>query len=121
MLLTDRHRDGVAEFGTGSATAATRLYLCGTVEHGRHAFQGRKHPAFPTFPTFPRAGQAASKRFVFLQTWARADGAAIATSDQAFIHLKAFDLPPQDENLVLNTAGIVELGELLARSYIEHQ
>jgi len=48
-----------------------------------------------------------------------ADLAAIATSDQAFIHLKAFDLPPQDESLVLNTAGIVELGELLGRSYIE--
>ncbi len=47
--------------------------------------------------------------------------ASIATSDQSFIHLKAFDLPRQDENLVLNTAGIVELGELLARSYIEHQ
>jgi len=48
-----------------------------------------------------------------------ADLAAIATSDQAFIHLKAFDLPPQDESLALNTAGIVELGELLGRSYME--
>ena len=64
MLLTDRHGDGAAEFGTGAATAATRFYLCGTVEHGRHAFQGREHPAFPTFRG---AGQAASKRFVFLQ------------------------------------------------------
>ena len=46
--------------------------------------------------------------------------AAIAASDTAFIHVKAFNLPPQEEKLVLNTVGIVKLGELLARSYIEH-
>lgn len=46
--------------------------------------------------------------------------AALAAADPAFIHLKAFDLPPQREKLVLDTAAIVSLGELLARSYIEH-
>jgi hypothetical protein len=47
--------------------------------------------------------------------------AAIAAADPAFIHLKAFDLPPQEEKLVITTAGIVHLGELLAQSYLEHK
>jgi len=47
--------------------------------------------------------------------------AAIAASDPAFIHLKAFHLPPQEEKLVITTAGIVQLGELLAQSYLEHR
>ena len=47
--------------------------------------------------------------------------AALAAADPAFIHLKAFDLPPQEEKLVITTAGIVKLGELLARSYLEHR
>ena len=49
-----------------------------------------------------------------------ADLAAIATADPAFIHVKAFDLPPQRENLVITTEGIIKLGELLAQSYKEH-
>jgi hypothetical protein len=47
--------------------------------------------------------------------------AAIAASDPAFIHLKAFNIPPQEEKLVITTAGIVRLGELLAQSYLEHR
>ncbi len=47
--------------------------------------------------------------------------AAIAAADPAFIHVKAFNLPPQEEKLVITTAGIVELGELLAHSYLEHR
>jgi hypothetical protein len=47
--------------------------------------------------------------------------AAIAAADPAFIHLKTFDLPPQDEKLVMTTAGIVRLGELLGQSYMEHR
>jgi len=47
--------------------------------------------------------------------------AAIAAADPAFIHLKVFDLPPQEEKLVITTAGIVRLGELLAQSYLAHQ
>jgi hypothetical protein len=47
--------------------------------------------------------------------------AAIADDDPAFIHIKAFDLPPQEEKLVITTPGIVRLGELLARSYIVHR
>jgi hypothetical protein len=46
--------------------------------------------------------------------------ANIAAADPAFIHLKAFNLPPQEENLVINTEGIVQLGELLARCYLEN-
>ncbi len=47
--------------------------------------------------------------------------AALATTDPNFIHVKAFDLPKQEEQLVITTEGIVKLGELLARSYLEHQ
>jgi hypothetical protein len=47
--------------------------------------------------------------------------AAIPASDPAFIHLKAFNIPPQEEKLVITTAGIVRLGELLAQSYLEHR
>jgi hypothetical protein len=47
--------------------------------------------------------------------------AAIAAADPAFVHLKAFDLPPQAENLVLDAAGIIKLGEVLATSYLEHR
>ena len=46
--------------------------------------------------------------------------AALAAADPAFIHLKAFNLPPQPEKLVITTAGIVRLGELLAESYHEN-
>ena len=45
--------------------------------------------------------------------------ASIAAADPAFIHVKAFNLPPQAEKLVITTAGIVQLGELLAQSYLE--
>jgi hypothetical protein len=47
--------------------------------------------------------------------------AALAAADPAFIHIKAFDLPRQEEQLVITTPGIVQLGELLARSYLEHK
>jgi hypothetical protein len=47
-----------------------------------------------------------------------ADLAAIATADPAFIHVKAFDLPPQREKLVLDTAAVLKLGEVLAQSYL---
>jgi hypothetical protein len=46
--------------------------------------------------------------------------AALAAADPAILHLKAFDLPPQREKLVFDTAGIVGLGERLARSHLEH-
>ncbi len=47
--------------------------------------------------------------------------AAISAADPAFIHLKAFNIPPQEEKLVITTAGIVQLGELLAQTYLEHR
>jgi hypothetical protein len=50
-----------------------------------------------------------------------ADLTALTTADPAFIHLKAFHLPPQAEKLVITTAGIVQLGEWLAQSYLEHR
>lgn len=46
---------------------------------------------------------------------------AMAFSDPAFIHIKALDLPPQKEKLVLATEGVVRLGELLAESYLKQK
>lgn len=46
--------------------------------------------------------------------------AALATADPCFIHIKAFDLPPQEEKLVITAEGIVRLGELLAQGYATH-
>ena len=47
--------------------------------------------------------------------------AMAAAADPTFIHLKAFNLPPQEKKLVISTAGIVELGEFIAKSYLGHQ
>jgi hypothetical protein len=44
----------------------------------------------------------------------------IAAADPYLIHIKAFDLPAQEKILVLDTAGIVALGEQLARSWLEN-
>ena len=43
-----------------------------------------------------------------------ADVAAFAAEDKYTVHLKAFDLPDQPKKLVLDTAGVVTLGDLLA-------
>ena len=50
---------------------------------------------------------------------AKVDMAAVA--DPTLIHLKAFNLPSQEKKLVISTAGIVELGEFIAKSYLGHQ
>ena len=44
--------------------------------------------------------------------------ATLAATDPAFIHLKAFNLPKQQEKLVITTEGIVQLGETLAEGYL---
>ena len=44
--------------------------------------------------------------------------ASLTTADPHFIHVKVFNLPPQAEKLVITTAGIVQLGERLAQSYL---
>ncbi|MBT3595748.1 MAG: hypothetical protein HN505_07225 [Verrucomicrobia bacterium] len=48
-----------------------------------------------------------------------ADVTAAAAADASFFHIKAFDLPPQEKKLVITTEGIVRLGELIARGYLE--
>ncbi len=45
----------------------------------------------------------------------------LAAADANLIHIKAFDLPGQEQKLVITTAGIVALGELLARSYLKQR
>lgn len=45
----------------------------------------------------------------------------LASEDPNLVHLKAFDLPPQDKKLVIDTAGIVELGRFMATEYLKAQ
>ncbi|HBM77343.1 MAG TPA: hypothetical protein DD438_04475 [Verrucomicrobiales bacterium] len=45
----------------------------------------------------------------------------VAASDPAFVHLKAFGLPPQEKMLVITTEGIVQLGNFLAESYLQRR
>jgi hypothetical protein len=42
----------------------------------------------------------------------------LAKTDQHVDHIKAFELPPQEKQLVLDTVGIVRLGELIAEAYL---
>lgn len=44
---------------------------------------------------------------------------ALASADPMVVHVRALDLPPQPEKLVLDTAGVVRLGEILGRAYVE--
>lgn len=44
---------------------------------------------------------------------------AVASSDDNLIHIKAFELPEQPKQLVINSQGIVWLGETIARRYLE--
>jgi len=47
--------------------------------------------------------------------------AKVAATDPGFIHLKTFNLPPQEKMLVITTEGIVQLGEVIAKGYLENQ
>lgn len=44
--------------------------------------------------------------------------ASLAARDPHLVHIRAFDLPGMDAELVITTPGIVALGELLATSYL---
>lgn len=43
----------------------------------------------------------------------------IAAADPNILHLKMFDLPPQEKKLVIDTAGIVEIGQRIADAQVE--
>lgn len=45
----------------------------------------------------------------------------LAAADADLIHIKAFALPKQEKKLVLDTVGIVRLGELIANRYLEER
>jgi len=45
----------------------------------------------------------------------------LAAADSDLLHIKAFDLPAQEKKLVIDTAGIVGLGELIAQAYLARQ
>ena len=42
----------------------------------------------------------------------------VANQDSRLHHLKVFDLPPQEKKLVITTEGILQLGETIARFYL---
>ena len=50
-----------------------------------------------------------------------ADFTNVAAADAIFIHLKTFNLPPQEKMLVITTEGIVRLGEAIANGYLGNQ
>ncbi|HEX9794828.1 MAG TPA: sialate O-acetylesterase [Planctomycetota bacterium] len=50
-----------------------------------------------------------------------ADIANVAAADANLIHIKAFELPGQEQKLVITTEGIVVLGKLLADRYLEER
>ena len=50
-----------------------------------------------------------------------ADLERLAAADANLIHIKAFDLPGRDQELVITTEGVVALGEELAASYLERR
>ena len=50
-----------------------------------------------------------------------ADIERLAAADGHLVHIKAFGLPRQEKQLVINTAGIVALGELIARRYLRQK
>ena len=45
----------------------------------------------------------------------------VAAADPHCIHLKTFNLPPQEKMLVITTEGIVQLGEVIAKGYLKQQ
>lgn len=45
----------------------------------------------------------------------------VVSPDQHLIHIKAFDLPKQEKQLVIDTPGVVWLGETLAENYLKNQ
>ena len=47
-----------------------------------------------------------------------ADLEKVAALDSHLMHLKAFDLPKQDKKLVLDTTGILHLGEVIAKGFL---
>ena len=50
-----------------------------------------------------------------------ADMDALAAADKNLIYIKAFDLPEQEKQLVLDTAGVVALGGKLAEAFLNQQ
>ncbi len=44
---------------------------------------------------------------------------ALAKADRNMVHLKASDLPKQEKKLVLDSAGVIRLGEILAEGFLK--
>lgn len=47
------------------------------------------------------------------------DIAKLAASDENIIHIKAFQLPQQEKRIVLDSSGIIRLGEVIAETFLK--
>jgi hypothetical protein len=45
--------------------------------------------------------------------------ASVASADRNLMHVKVFDLPDQPKQLVVDTAGVVHLGQVIAKKYLQ--
>ncbi|MEK6239371.1 MAG: sialate O-acetylesterase [Planctomycetales bacterium] len=50
-----------------------------------------------------------------------ADLEKLAARDEHLFHLKVFNLPKQEKQLVITTEGVVRLGEFIAEEYLKHK
>ena len=50
-----------------------------------------------------------------------ADVSAVAAADPNIIHVKVFELPPQEKKIVITTEGIVRIGEQIAEAYLSRR
>ena len=50
-----------------------------------------------------------------------ADVSALAAADSNIIHVKVFELPPQEKKIVITTEGIVRIGEQIAEAYLSRR
>ena len=50
-----------------------------------------------------------------------ADVSALAAADPNIIHVKVFELPPQEKKIVITAEGIVRIGEQIAEAYLSRR
>ncbi len=78
----------------------------------------RKDLALPALPWFVTQ-QAPTDHQDVNAIDVTADLEKLAAGEEDVVHVKAFELPGREEQLVLTTAGIVALGEVMAARYLD--
>jgi hypothetical protein len=105
---------GENDMSMGSYRQKAATWLQATIE------QSRQDLAMPTLTWFvsqqPPTDHEDVNRIDVTSAMVR-----LAAGDPKMIHIKAFDLPAQEKQLVIDTPGIVQLGALLARTYLAQE